>query len=72
MPRTSRRIPPTDSTEGRGWTAEVDGTDAVIALSGDWIGRASGVEPGAVQRISIPAPAPSPSTVASWVGGTAP
>lgn len=36
---------------GRGWTTEIGGTIAVIALSGDWIGRANGVETGAAPRI---------------------
>ncbi len=42
------RMPP---SEGRGWVAETDGTDAVVTLSGDWIARADGVEAGTAQRI---------------------
>jgi len=36
---------------GRGWTTEIGGTILVIALSGDWIGRANGVETDVVPRI---------------------
>lgn len=37
--------------EGRGWVATLDGTDAVIALSGDWIACTGCVEAGAAPRI---------------------
>jgi phospholipid/cholesterol/gamma-HCH transport system permease protein len=42
----------TERSEGRGWSATVaDGSDAVIILSGDWIGRTGGVEHDAAHRI---------------------
>ncbi|HLY58859.1 MAG TPA: ABC transporter permease [Stellaceae bacterium] len=41
----------TMAPEGRGWIVRPAGADAVIALSGDWVGRVSGVEAGASRRI---------------------
>jgi phospholipid/cholesterol/gamma-HCH transport system permease protein len=37
--------------EGRGWSARGEGTETVIALSGDWIACTNGVEPGTSQSI---------------------
>jgi phospholipid/cholesterol/gamma-HCH transport system permease protein len=37
--------------EGRGWAAEVNGAQAAITLSGDWIARATGLDADAAQRI---------------------
>ena len=36
---------------GRGWIARMHGSDAVIALSGEWIARVRGVEVGAAQLL---------------------
>jgi len=43
-------------TEGRGWKLQGQGAVSVIALSGDWIARTGGVEPGAPQRILATGP----------------
>jgi phospholipid/cholesterol/gamma-HCH transport system permease protein len=43
--------PATAAPEGRGWNARIDGANAVIVLSGDWIARVSGVEAGVSRRI---------------------
>jgi phospholipid/cholesterol/gamma-HCH transport system permease protein len=39
------------AAEGRGWTVRREGAGTVIALSGDWIARTNGVEPGAPNLI---------------------
>jgi phospholipid/cholesterol/gamma-HCH transport system permease protein len=39
------------AVEGRGWKVSGQGAETVIALTGDWIAREEGVEPGAARLI---------------------
>ena len=41
----------TATSQGRGWSAAVENSAAVITLSGDWIARKGGVEPEAVSTV---------------------
>jgi phospholipid/cholesterol/gamma-HCH transport system permease protein len=55
----------TGTVDGRGWRVRPGGADTVVALSGDWIARASGVEAEALPRIL----ATDPSQLSFETGG---
>ena len=41
----------TATSQGQGWSAAVENSAAVVALSGDWIARKGGVEPDAASHV---------------------
>jgi phospholipid/cholesterol/gamma-HCH transport system permease protein len=47
----AQQTDPSGRVEGRGWSALAQSGATIVSLSGDWIGRDTGVEPGAPARV---------------------
>jgi phospholipid/cholesterol/gamma-HCH transport system permease protein len=54
MPLSTRQPALKANATSRKWTAEVDGSTVVVALSGDWVARTDGVERGVAPQVLKP------------------